>query len=341
VLTTALSGLPEARPVALLDDVAAILDVPDALIDALAQLPGLALATADAVPDLDAFDLAPETRFWLQAWNQMLDPAHIAAMNARASTWLDTDVLCSVTGQALAPPGALPTLTDTVAVGVLIMDGPAEAQIQASEYLDITVGMLHAFDILYRNAPPSARLVFLAEQRRIALSVAPFVVPAPVPGQTSWDQLENRERVWRDPALQSIGLLPGFAGVDQYRNQLIAKNWAVGPPQKAIVAVVTKYNTGWFAYAANGRFVVQLPWATSQVGPDNVDRVMAHEASHLFGALDEYQPCSPATTSGPFAAPNGNCLVSPFLPHAPCLMGGESDDMCPWTKAHVGWQPFV
>jgi hypothetical protein len=227
-----------------------------------------------------------------------------------------------------------------VAVGVLTVDGPAEAQLQASEYLDITLSMLHAFDILYRNAPQSARLVFLVEHRRTAVSVPPFVVPAPVPGQTSWEQLENRERIWRDPALQSTGLAAGFAGFDQYRNQLMAKNWVVGSPQKAIVAVVTKYNTGWFAYAASGRFVVQLPWTASQVGPDNVDRVMAHEACHLFGGLDEYQPCSPLTTSGPFATPNGNCLVSPFLPHVACLMGGESDDMCLWTKAHVGWQPF-
>lgn len=332
-------GIPEVQSVAVLDGVAAIVDIPDALIPFVAQLPDLALAAASVVPDLEALDIDPAARAWMEAWNRLVSPAYLAALAARSSQWLSTDVLCGVSDVALAPP-TIPALTGTIAVGVLTVDGPAEAQFGASEHLDVTVGILHAFDILYRNAPRSARLVFLAEQRRTAVSVPPFVVPAPVPNQTSFEQLENRERIWRDPALQALGLLPGFAGLDQYRNQLMARNWTAGPPEKAIVAVVTKYNTGWFAYAANGRFVVQLPWATSQVGIDNVDRVMAHEACHLFGALDEYQPCNPLTASGPFGALNGNCLVSPLLPHAACLMGGESDDMCPWTRAHVGWQPY-
>jgi hypothetical protein len=340
VLSTALSQVPEAQLVALLDGGTAILEVPDALVPVLAQLPGIMLSTTQAVPDLNALNLAPQARSWLEGWNQLRDPARQAAMSARAPTWLSTDVLCEIGAPAPPPAGALPTLTATVAIGMLVVDGPAEAQLQPSDFLDITAAALHAFDILYRNAPPSAHLVFLAEQRRTALTLLPFIVPAPVPGQISWEQMESREHIWRDPALQALGLQPGFSGIDQYRNQLMTRSWATGPPQKAIVAVFTKYNTAWFAYAANGRFVLQLPWATSQVGPNNIDRVIAHEVSHLFGALDEYQPCSPASSSGPFGTLNANCVINPFLPQAPCLMNGDSEDMCVWTKAHVGWQAF-
>ncbi|SFU10343.1 hypothetical protein SAMN05660657_05714 [Geodermatophilus amargosae] len=89
VPAAALSGawsLPGVQPVALLEDAVAILEVPDALLATLGQLPGIALAAIDAVPNLNALDLAPTARPWVEAWNRLLDPQYLAAMATRLST---------------------------------------------------------------------------------------------------------------------------------------------------------------------------------------------------------------------------------------------------------------
>ena len=340
VLSTVLNAAPEVMPVAILGDMAAVVEVPEEAATVLDQLPGVAVSTTDVVPNLAKLNLPEKTLFWLEGWNRLLDPSRVMNIATRPNSWWKTNIPCDLAEPPLPSFGG-PTLTETIAVGVLIVDGTGEAALQPSDYADISLSMIHAFDILYRNAPSSAHLVFLADQRRITLPLSPAAIPRPETSTRPSSDLESRERAWRDSALKSIGLAPGFPGIDEYRDTLMKRSWAAGPPRKAVVALITKYNTGWYAYAANGRFVVQIEWARSQVGYENLDRVIAHEISHLFGALDEYEGCEPAKVSGPFSVLNGNCFVFPTLPHVPCLMDGGTDDMCLWTKAHVGWNPLT
>src|SRR5262249_18410453 len=281
----------------------------------------------------------PALKPWLDAWNKWVSPQYQSIVSARPPNWLPQGLGRAGAGGG-TPPGP-ETLTDNVALGVVLVDGPAAAKLALSDFADVGLGVIHALDHLNRNAPASAKLIFFAEQRLLTLAVDPGTVPGPV-AKATFQQDEDREKLWRDPALQAMGFRSGLAGIADYRNGLMAGPWWGGNPQKAIFALFTKYNTAISAYASFGRAVINLPQIDSYPGRNHIDRVIAHEICHLFEAQDEYTGCDPLTVSGPFNNINGNCIHNPLatLGQAPCLMAGTSDDLCGFTKAQVGWAPF-
>lgn len=108
------------------------------------------------------------------------------------------------------------------------------------------------------------------------------------------------ETLWRDAAQAALGVGPGENGykdyVDQVRQDLNTE-WGV-------VAYITKYPVGWFAYARTPKIV--MAWKDYS----NFGRIFAHEMGHMFGAPDEYgsSNCSCSATFGRFfKATNGNC----------------------------------
>jgi hypothetical protein len=350
-LNNVFAAVPGVEPRLVLDGIGAIVEVPPNLVQAVAGLPGLAAVATGAIANLAALPVPAEAIPWLQAWNKLFDPVFLNTLATRAAQWLNIPAPpCphEVSGFGAPPPPIQDMrLVGDIAVGIMTIDGPAGtvAQITASEFVDITLSIIHGFDILYNNAPREVKLVFLAEPRRAALPLldpaSVPVAPAGGPQVITFPEYEERERMWRDPALQAQGFPAGFAGINAYRNNLLTRPWLTGAPQRSIVILVTKYNAAHFGYAANGRFVLQFPNALAAVGIDNLDRVIAHETCHLFNAPDEYGTCVPQQLFGPFNVPNGNCVNAhiPFIPHTSCLMAGETDDMCVWSKAHVGWNP--
>ena len=77
-----------------------------------------------------------------------------------------------------------------------------------------------------------------------------------------------------------------------------------------------------------------------------MDRVIAHEIAHLFGALDEYsdashgQMCSRNTLGGILQVSNANCIEgnTPAAPTVACLMLANQPVFCSSTPFHVGWE---
>ncbi len=115
------------------------------------------------------------------------------------------------------------------------------------------------------------------------------------------------EALWRDPALSLLGYGPGENGYNDYMAQLrqdMGTDWG-------ILAFVTKYPTGWHAYAGPPRLVM------AHSASENFDRVFAHETGHLFWAPDEYTDsnCDCEIDYGHFfKAKNGNCkLCAPTI----------------------------
>lgn len=350
-LNTVFTTVPTVEPRLVIDGVGAIVEIPEDVVNAVAGLAGLAAVATGALAALERLPVPPDALPWLQAWNKLFDPAFLNTLARRPATWITTPLpQCShqVTGSGVPPPPAQDMrLIGDIAVGIMTVDGPVgtTAQITPSEVLSITLSIIQGFEILYRNAPKEVKLVFLVEPRRAALRVDPSTVPPPTgasPAEIPFEEYEKREAIWRDAALRANGFPTGFAGINALRAALLTRPWLDGTPTRSIVILATKYNTAHFAYAANGRLVLQYPNSLAAVGIDNLDRVIAHESCHLFNAPDEYGACVPQQVFGPFGVPNGNCIKAniPLFPHVPCLMGGESDDMCAWSKAHVGWNPL-
>jgi hypothetical protein len=110
------------------------------------------------------------------------------------------------------------------------------------------------------------------------------------------------EALWRDPAQDELGVGSGDAGYQDYVEQL---NQSLGT-EWGVVAFITKYPCGWFAYAGTPKIV--MAWSEY----DDFDRVFAHETGHMFGAPDEYTSsnCDCDSEYGRFfRADNGNCRL--------------------------------
>ena len=340
VLQTILASNPAIQPRVIIDGLGAVIEAPTPVVAALSAFPGVAAAVTGALPA--GLPVNPVLQPWIDAWNKQFDPAYQASLAARPAKWLTTGNPPPGASGTPAPPTS--TLDGTVAFGLVTVNGPAAAALSPSDVIDINLGVLNAIGHLTRNAPDAARLVFVIEWQPVTLVgvVDPLSIPGPIPNSTFDDQ-ENPEKQWRDPALAAIGQPAGFPGVTNYRNALLGRTWWGGVhADKSIVGFVSRYNTAMSAYAAMGRLVVNLPQTDVFPGRIHIDRVVAHEMCHLFEAQDEYDGCAPFVMSGPFHAVNGNCISNPLatLGQAPCLMAGTSDDLCNWTKAHVGWQPF-
>jgi len=107
------------------------------------------------------------------------------------------------------------------------------------------------------------------------------------------------------------------------------------------VLFVTKYPVHWFAYASAERLV--MDYANDGWGPDQLDRVIAHETCHLFGALDEYAAagCSCTEKGGELQVANGNCRGC-SAHFEPCLMEANTFEICDFTRWKLGWrQPLL
>jgi hypothetical protein len=245
-------------------------------------------------------------------------------------------------------PGTNSRLAGNVAVSVVTVDGPpgTSAAFLPTERIWITLGVLDGIAMLQKPSPPSARLFMMTEYHDLQLAIDPATVPAPscAPGQFYNDELAI-EPLWRDPALATLGFGPDVAGVRAMTDNMRSRLWyGTVRSERAYVVFITKYNSGYFAYTSTSRlwFTIQYDLLTrgfcGGIGyaPAIMGRVFAHETGHIFGAMDEYAPCSTTWISGDFPIPNANCVVgNPFS--VPCLMRGDSEVLCLWSRRQMGW----
>jgi hypothetical protein len=150
------------------------------------------------------------------------------------------------------------------------------------------------------------------------------------------------EGYWRDPAMAQVKYMGNtYAGtwgsVADYRTDMRNANRSV----HAFVIFVTPYANSWHAYAGGARVTLANKNNWGGWGQATIDRITAHETSHLFGSADEYTgsgtPCSSCTTvHGCDKIPNGNC-GSCASPQQDCVMSGNSRRLCGYTRGQIGW----
>jgi hypothetical protein len=231
-------------------------------------------------------------------------------------------------GARAAVAAAAPTsgyLEGTVAVGIIIVEGPtADLQFSDAERIKVVAEVQNGLSF-YATANPVAGISFAYD-----IQVVPVATP-PDPNAT------DLEALWRDPAMGALGFSADWAGVTAYvediRNRF-GTRWTY-------CGFFTKYPLGWFAYASIGGPRLVMQYANDGWGPDNIDRVFAHETGHIFGCPDEYASsnCNCGGTWGRFGIANGNCENCASGGGVPCLMKGNTFAVCGYTPSHLGWAP--
>jgi len=230
--------------------------------------------------------------------------------------------------EAEAVPAGAPTsayLEGRVAVGIVIVEGPsADLQFSAAERAKVVAEVQNGLSYL-ATANPAAGVSFAYDIRVVQVSV------------TADPNAADLEARWRDPAMAALGYPAAWGSVDRYIRDIRTRldtRWTY-------VGFFTKYPLGHFAYASIGGPRLVMQYDNDGWGPDNIDRVFAHESGHIFGAPDEYSGsnCDCGGNWGRFGRPNVNCQLCAPGGGIACLMKGNDFTMCQVTPAHLGWMP--
>ncbi|MGE5506607.1 MAG: hypothetical protein ACM31L_19445 [Actinomycetota bacterium] len=224
------------------------------------------------------------------------------------------------------PPSLSDRLAGRIAVGVIIVSGPTPAlTVTDEEQVKIAAEVQNGLTWLASKSP--ARDVTWA-QHFDALTVD-------VPDRSSAPHREAYEAPWRDAALAQLGMPLGMDGARAYARKLMADLGA----DRGFCAFFTKYTLWHFAYANMGGPRLVMQYGNDGWGPDNIDRVFAHETCHIFGAPDEYRAsnCDCGGAYGPEGLPNGNCETCAPDGGQPCIMRANDWTMCEYTFRHLGY----
>jgi hypothetical protein len=307
------------------------------------------VAAAAAVRSLHAEERvsrAPEAlseteQLGLEAWNLRQSPEFEEAKRERprdGERWDGPDVIeppdgpgMSHTGESdvlgapmLANEDTSPYLIGSVAVGLIIVEGPTAAlRFTAAERAKVVAEVQEGLTWLGKKEP-RASITWSYDIRTVSVNVQP---------NNSLTGYEPLEAHWRNPAMGKLGLSKNFQGVRDYVASIrtnLGTRWGY-------VAYFTKYPVNHFAYASKPRLVMH--YQNDGWGPDNIDRVFTHETGHIFGAPDEYgsSGCNCTSTYGFLRERNGNCesCASPFVS---CIMARNDWAMCRHTPVHFGWR---
>jgi hypothetical protein len=226
--------------------------------------------------------------------------------------------------EGLAP--AQPTsayLEGSVAVGIIIVEGPTDdLKFSADERTTVVAEVQNGLS-WYATTNPLAGLSFTYDIHTVTLTVQADPNAA------------DKEALWRDPAMGALGYSQDWNGVTAYVENIrntFGTRWTY-------CGFFTKYPLDWFAYASIGGPRLVMQYANDGWGPDNIDRVFAHESGHIFGCPDEYASsnCDCSGRWGRFQTNNGNCENCAPGGGVACLMKANTFSLCAYTPGHLGW----
>jgi hypothetical protein len=216
-------------------------------------------------------------------------------------------------------------LEGTVAVGIVIVQGPtADLQFTDAELTKVVAEVQNGLGY-YATTNPLAGISFSYDIQNVTLST---------PANPTADDLEG---LWRDPAMGALGFGADWSGVNAYVESLrteFGTRWTY-------CGFFTKYPLVHFAYASIGGPRLVMDYRNDGWGPENIDRVFAHETGHIFNCPDEYASsgCDCGGSWGRFGIANGNCENCAAGGGVSCLMKANDFTMCEYTPSHLGWSP--
>ena len=217
-------------------------------------------------------------------------------------------------------------LAGRIAVGVIMVSGPGRLALKNSQQVKIAAEIQNGLSWLGAQSP-ARDVTWVHDNHHVTVDVAPATGP-------TGERWEHFEKPWRDAALVKLGFPKGAAGVDAYIRALKTGKSAGA----AYCAFFTHYPLNHFAYCT-GPYLV-MAYGNDGWGPDNLDRVFAHESGHVFDAPDEYQDsvCNCRGSHGFFRKPNTNCESCAPGGGVDCIMKANSWAMCSVTPYHLGYK---
>ncbi|MFE9018083.1 RICIN domain-containing protein [Streptomyces sp. NPDC007808] len=225
---------------------------------------------------------------------------------------------------AFAPPTSA-YLEGSVAVGIVIVEGPTDAlRFSEAERTKVVAEVQSGLGWL-ASVNPSAGVSFAYDIQHVTLD-AQADPDAP-----------DLEAHWRDPAMSALGYDANWNGVLAYVEAIrsrLGTRWTY-------CGFFTKYPlpAPFFAYASIGGPRLVMHYDNDGWGPDNIDRVFAHETGHIFGCPDEYASsnCNCGGRWGRFGVNNGNCANCSSGGGTACIMKANDFSYCEYTASHLGW----
>ena len=233
-----------------------------------------------------------------------------------------------IAGAAIEAAPLAKRLAGRIAVGVIMVSGPGPLALTSDQQIKIAAEVQNGLSWLGAQSP-AKDVTWVHDSHHVVVNVAPSTGPT---GNTNADY-EHFEGPWRDAALAQLGFAAGPAGVNAYISQLKTAKAA----DAAYCAFFTHYPLNHFAYCTGPYLIMEF--ANDGWGPDNLDRVFAHESGHVFGAPDEYQEsgCNCGGSHGFFGKPNMNCESCAPGGGVDCIMKRNSWAMCNVTPYHLGF----
>ena len=228
--------------------------------------------------------------------------------------------------EAPAAPPVIPSgrMVGDIAVGLIIVEGPTpELQFSDAEQTQIVAEVQNGLTWLAAQNP-SAAITWTYDIHVVSITTAPN------PGAS------DLEALWRDPAMAQLGYSADWSGVETYVRDLrrnLQTEWSY-------CGFFTRYPVGHFGYANIWGPRIVMQWPIDGWGPDNIDRVFAHETGHIFGAPDEYASsgCGCGGNWGFFQTSNTNCINCAPGGGVGCIMRSNEWAMCSHTRTHIGWE---
>jgi hypothetical protein len=212
-------------------------------------------------------------------------------------------------------------LIGKVAVNIIVVEGTLAQYTFTQSERDTIVAEIQDGLGWLGGIEPLARVSWIYELRQVALDIDP--------DHTS----DFSEDTWRDAAMAKLSYGADWNGLEQFvrdRRDVLGADWSYA-------IFVTRFPLWHFAYAFKPRLVMN--YELDGWGIDDMDRIVAHETGHVFGAGDEYaeSKCTITERFGHLQVENGNCEVDAEHP-VQCIMSHNAWAMCDYTRGQLGWR---
>ncbi len=216
------------------------------------------------------------------------------------------------------------TMHGKIAVIVVVASGEGTLAMSDAEYNLVCREVINGLTAWTSHAPANADLSFVVYPGRAFITVADGL-----PACTG----AGCHNVFANAALAYFG----YNSKDDLAKD--GKRWAGRDAAGAYIGYFSKYRQSHFAYAYFGGGPIYMQYSNDGWGPEQIDRVFAHESGHVFNAPDEYTGCNCQRGYGRGACTetNDNCVTCTQAQEACIMDSNDINNICAHTLMHVGW----